>query len=198
MPQARVPIPVSVARKGVIPAAFLAALSGPLAYGTLERWEGNIKRVYADHLAGGLPTWCAGQTQGPAPGPVGTRLTDDYCRGVNKRTLLEYGYAILGCVEWRFLTPTRLVGLTIFAVNVGKAGACGSAAVREINAGRIVAGCRLLSTKPNGQPNWSYAGGRYVQGLQNRRLAESKLCLDGIIPAQGVTSWQTVLSKFSA
>lgn len=169
-------IPASLARKGAIPTALLAALTSPLAYTTLERMEGNILRVYADNLAGGVLTWCAGQTQGPAPGPAGTKLTDDQCREVNKLTLLEYGYAILGCVEWDYLSASRLISLTMFAVNVGKEGACGSRAVRLINAGQVLAGCDALARGPDGKPAWSYADGKYVQGLQNRRQGERKLC----------------------
>ncbi len=169
-------IPLALARKGAIPAALLAALTSPLAYTTLERWEGNVLRVYADNLAGGLPTWCAGQTQGPKPGPVGTKLTSDQCAEINKGTLLEYGYAVLGCVNWNFLSAKRLIALTVFAINVGKDGACGSQAVRQINAGNVLAGCDLLARTPSGAPNWSTAGGVYVPGLQNRRQAERKLC----------------------
>lgn len=168
-------IPPGLARKGAIPAVFLAALTGPLAVTTLERWEGNIKQVYADHLAGGLPTYCAGRTDWNAK--VGTKLTDDQCREVNKITLLEYGYAVLACVNWDYLGASRLVGLTIFAINVGKEGACGSRAVRLINAGQIAQGCDALARGPDGKPAWSYAGGQYVQGLQNRRQAERALCL---------------------
>lgn len=167
----------SLARKGAIPAALLAALTGPLAHQTLERWEGNIKHVYADHLAGGLPTYCAGRTDKAAV--VGTTLTDDQCREVNKTTLLEYGYAVLGCAAWAHLTPDRLVAITIFAVNVGKDGACNSRAVRLINTGQVQAGCHALATGPDGRPAWSYADGKYVQGLQNRRQAEKSLCLRG-------------------
>lgn len=170
-------IPASVLRKGAVPAALLAALSGPLAYGTLERWEGNVLHVYSDRLASGTPTFCAGRTDWTAP--VGAKLTSDQCREVNKVTLLQYGYAVLGCTEWRHLTDTRLVALTIFAVNVGVAGACGSQAIKQINAGNIVAGCNLISTRPDGLPNWSFSDGVYRQGLQNRRLAERDLCLKG-------------------
>lgn len=169
-------MPAALVRKGAIPAALLAALTSPLAYSTLERLEGNIKRVYADHLAGGIPTYCAGRTDWSAK--VGTPLTDDQCREVNKATLLEYGYAVLGCVSWDYLTARRLIGLTMFAVNVGKEGACGSAAVRAINAGRIAEGCKLLAFRYDGTPNWSYAGGKFVQGLHNRRKAERTLCED--------------------
>lgn len=169
-------IPVAVARKGLIPAALLAALTSPLAYTTLERWEGNVLQVYADHLAGGLPTYCAGRTDPKAV--VGTRLTSDQCQAINKTTLLEYGYHMLGCVSWDYLTAKRLIGLTVFAINVGKDGACSSQAVRQINAGNVVAGCNLIARTPDGRPNWSTAGGRYVQGLQNRRQAERALCLE--------------------
>lgn len=168
-------IPAAVLRKGAVPAALLAALTGPLAWSTLERWEGNVLRVYADNLAGGIPTYCAGRTDWKAP--VGARLTSDECREVNKTTLLEYGYAVLGCTEWSHLTTYRLVALTIFAINVGKAGACGSRAVRLINAGQYTEGCNAMARSPSGAPVWSYASGRYVQGLQNRRQAERSICL---------------------
>lgn len=169
-------LPARLAKKGVIPAVFLAALSSPLAYTTLSRWEGNILQVYADHLASGLPTFCAGRTDWSAP--IGAKLTSDECVEVNKITLLEYGYAVLDCVNWDYLSARRLIGLTMFAVNVGKAGACNSQAVRQINVGNIATGCYLIARTSSGAPNWSFAGGKYVQGLQNRRQAEAKLCAD--------------------
>lgn len=169
-------IPAGLLRRGAIPAAFMAALTGPLALSTLERFEGNVLEVYADKLAQGLPTYCAGATSKSAK--VGAKLTSDQCAEVNKTTILDYGYAVLSCTNWQHLTPTRLIGLTMFAINVGKDGACNSAAVRSINAGQIKAGCDLLAYRPNGQPNWSYAGTVFVQGLFNRRKAERVLCLD--------------------
>ncbi|MDH0704332.1 hypothetical protein N5D41_22915 [Pseudomonas toyotomiensis] len=164
-------------RGKLVPAALAAALASPLAYMTLERWEGNVLEVYADHLASGLPTYCAGRTDWNAT--VGTKLTSDQCVEINKGTLLEYGAAVLACTEWSNLTPKRLIGLTIFAINFGKSGACNSHAVKAINAGEISSGCNLIATKPNGQPNWSYSDGAYRQGLQNRRQAERTLCLAG-------------------
>lgn len=173
MPQ----LPANVARKGAIPVVLLAALTSPLAYTTLERWEGNVLEVYRDHLAGGIPTYCAGRTDWKAP--IGAKLTDDQCQEVNKTTLVEYGYAVLGCTSWDYLTARRLIGLTVFAINVGKAGACGSQAVRQINVGNVLAGCDLIARTPDGLPNWSTASGVYLQGLQNRRQAERVLCRDG-------------------
>jgi len=170
-------MPAGLLRKGAIPAALLAALTSPVAYHHLERWEGNVLHVYADNLANGLPTWCAGRTGRDAV--VGTKLTADDCRQVNKTTLLEYGYTVLGCANWDHLTASRLQALTLFAINVGKAGACNSRAVQLINMGQIEAGCNALARAPDGRPVWSYADGVYVQGLQNRRQAERTGCLGG-------------------
>lgn len=162
-------------RGKLVPAALAAALVSPFAVMELERLEGNILAVYADHLANGIPTRCAGDTNHDMP--VGTKLSSDQCREINAGTMLEYGSAVLACTDWDYLTPKRLIGLTLFAVNVGKSGACNSQAFKTINQGAIVAGCNLLARKPDGSPNWSNAGGRYVQGLQNRRQAERALCL---------------------
>lgn len=169
-------VPVEVLRKGAIPAVLAAALVSPFAINQLERWEGNILHVYADKLAYGIPTYCAGRTDWTAK--VGTKLTSDTCKEVNKITFIEYGYAVLACANWDYLGARRLVAMTMFAVNVGKEGACGSRAFRLINSGQVAEGCRAISTTPTGAPAWSFSGGRYVQGLQNRRKAEEALCLD--------------------
>lgn len=162
----------------LVPAALVAALVSGGSVAKLEQLEGNILAVYADNLAGGLPTRCAGDTNHTMP--VGTKLTADDCREINKLTMIKYGTSVLACTNWEHLNGDRLVGLTLFAINVGSSGACGAQSFKAINAGRIKEGCDLLARKPDGRPNWSNAGGRYVQGLQNRRQAERKLCLSGI------------------
>lgn len=162
----------------IVPAALVAALVSGGSVAKLEQLEGNVLHVYADSLANGLPTRCAGDTNHSMP--VGTKLTADDCREINKLTMIKYGASILACTKWEHLNGDRLAGLTLFAINVGPSGACGSQSFKAINAGRIQEGCNLLATKPNGKPNWSLASGRYVQGLQNRRQAERKMCLSGV------------------
>lgn len=168
-------MPAKILSRGAAGTALVAALTSPLAYNSLSQLEGNILHVYQDKLASNIPTYCAGRTDWKAP--IGARLTDDECREVNKVTLLEYGYAILSCTEWKFMTPARTVGLTLFAINIGKEGACGSQAVRQINAGNISRGCSLIAYKPDGSPNWSYSDGKFVPGLHNRRRVEYAFCL---------------------
>lgn len=141
----------------------------------MVRLEGNILSVYPDKMANGLPTFCAGRTDWTAK--TGTKLTGDFCRKVNTITLLEYGFSVLECANWDHMTPRRVVALTLFAINVGKAGACNSQAMKHINRGLVAQGCRLIAYTPSGKPNWSYAGGKYVPGLHNRRRFEAETCL---------------------
>ena len=166
--------PKSVLRKGAIPAALVAALGSGFAVTTLTEFEGNVNAVYPDKLAGGIPTYCAGRTDWKAP--IGTTITADDCKAVNLVTVWEYGYAVLECTKWDNLSGYRLIALTMFAINVGKVGACGSRAVTLINGGWIADGCRAMAFGPQGKPVWSYAGGVFVQGLHNRRKAEAALC----------------------
>lgn len=162
-------------RNTLPPLAFILALTSAPTLTLLTTLEGNILKVYPDKLAGGIPTYCAGKTDWKAP--VGKTFTSDQCDEVNRTTLLEYGFAVLECTTWSKLNPDRLVALTMFAINVGKQGACTSQAVKAINAGDIQGGCRLIAYKPSGAPNWSYAGGVFVRGLHNRRLIEYNLCI---------------------
>jgi lysozyme len=174
-------ISARLARKGAIPVAMMAALTSPLAYQKLDQFEGTIKVVYEDRLARNIPTFCAGRTDWTAV--PGTQLTDDFCKVVDKITLIQYGYEVFTCVEWRHLLgyPERIVGLTMFTINVGPTNACGSQAFKAINAGDIHKGCNLIAYKTNGRPNWSYANGVYVPGLYNRRRGETDLCLRGMV-----------------
>ena len=160
----------------IVPAALAAVLTSAASITLLEQLEGNILYVYPDKLAGGIPTYCAGKTDWKAP--IGKTFTSDQCKEVNKTTLISYGYKILECTKWEFLTPKRLTSLIMFGINVGTAAACNSQAVKLINTGQIKAGCRIIAYTPSNQPNWSYSGGKYVQGLHNRRIKEMNLCYE--------------------
>ena len=160
----------------VVPAALAAVLTAGSSVALLEKLEGNILHVYADPLARGIPTYCAGKTDWKAS--IGKTFTSDQCKEVNKTTVLKYGTSVLACTTWSHLTPRRLVGLTMFAINVGVSGACNSQAFKAINVGNIKTGCRLIAYKPSCDPNWSYAGGKFISGLHTRRVKEMVECLD--------------------
>ena len=150
-------------------------LGGAAILAGMHRWESQELTVYADQLAGGLPTYCSGRTQPPRP--VGERLTQTQCDAIDAQTATEYGRAVLACIPADKLDQNSFDAFTLFAINVGKSAACGSRAAQLMRTGNREAACKALARGPDGRPVWSYAGGVYVQGLQNRRQYETNWCL---------------------
>src|SRR5690606_6641495 len=100
----------------------------------MQLWEHQALVVYADKLAGNLPTYCSGRTVPTRP--VGQRIDKAECDAIDEGTALEYGRAILDCIPADRLDQNSFDALTLFAINVGKAGACGSRAARLMREGR--------------------------------------------------------------
>lgn len=155
-------------------------LASPALLDFLGKWEGRGQYVvYADKLAGGLPTVCKGITKWTSPYPVivGERWSPEKCAEVERRVTIETQTKLAACVKNKKITQNTFDALTSHAHNFGVGTTCASRAVRLINAGNIAAGCNALAWGDNGRKVWAYADGKYVQGLHNRRLAEVKLCL---------------------
>lgn len=148
----------------------------------LGKWEGEAQyTVYADKLAGGLPTVCKGITRFTSPYPVivGERWSPEKCEEVENSVVLETQKNLAQCIKVE--VPQEVFdALTSHAHNFGWPSTCNSQTVKEINKGNYEKGCNLLSHKPNGSPNWSYIDGVFYRGLYNRRLDEEKLCLSGL------------------
>ena len=49
--------------------------------------------------------------------------------------------------------------------------------ILRIHRAYLQAGCRAISARPDGSPNWSNVGPTFYRGLHARRLDETKLCL---------------------
>jgi len=158
-------------------ATVLAA--SPALMDFLGRWEGQGQYVvYADKLAGGLPTVCKGITKHTSQYPivVGERWSPKKCRAEEERIVLETQINLQRCVTHP--VPQGVWDkLTSHAHNFGWPKTCGSESVAAINAGDLERGCDLLAYKPDGSPNWSHVGEQYIQGLHNRRKAERAECL---------------------
>lgn len=148
----------------------------------LGTWEGEAQyTVYPDKLAGGLPTVCKGITRHTSPYPVvvGEVWSKEKCREVEEKVVLDTQRKLRECIN--YLVPQQVFdALTSHAHNFGWPSTCNSQSVKEINKGNIEKGCDLLAYRPDGSPNWSYAEGKFVQGLHNRRIAERELCLSGL------------------
>ena len=140
--------------------------------------------VYADALAGGIATACGGITKHTSPVPVvvGEYWSAEKCAEVSRMVTERTQLALLDCVHVRISQPV-FDAFSSHAHNFGVAQTCASRALALVNAGRTAEGCDALAHAPDGKtPVWSYADGKYVRGLYNRRLAERAMCLRGLEP----------------
>ncbi|WP_339898263.1 hypothetical protein [uncultured Gilvimarinus sp.] len=168
----------SVAKGG---GALAIASVGLLAF--LGLWEGDEQHtVYADSLAGGLPTVCRGLTRHITDTPivVGETWTEEQCRLEERKAVEKVQTRLLTCFDE---LPSQSVfdAATSHAWNFGVGKTCGSDSMKAWNAGQTSVGCLLLFDDGTGKPNWSYVktadGFKFVQGLQNRRRDEFSLCM---------------------
>lgn len=157
----------------------------------LHTWEGRPNTVYADKLAAGLPTVCAGITKHVTDVPiiVGDYWPDLKCDEIEALVITKTQVKLASCIK----VPVVQFIFDAFSSmghNVGVGGVCASRALGLINAGRTAEGCNAISRAESGRPVWSYVtkDGKetFVQGLFNRRLAETAMCLQGVGGASGV------------
>lgn len=157
-------------------AAVVVASASLVAF--LHTWEGTGRTVYADKLAGGLPTACNGITKHVSPYPVvvGDVWSEARCAEVLSTVIEGDQNALAKCFK-RPPTQNQFDAYSSHAHNFGVRRTCASVAMGLHNAGKPDVACLSLAFSPDGSPNWSEAGGKFVQGLHNRRKAEMNLCL---------------------
>lgn len=153
---------ISPARAVTTGAATALIIATPF----VAQWEGVKTAPYADQLAGGLMTVCAGETR------VEMRVyTQAECMAMLESALAEN----LDIVRRYVTVPTTPeidAALISFIHNVGAGAFQRSTLLKRLNSGDYRGACDELL-------RWNKAGGRYVQGLANRREAERGLCLKG-------------------
>ena len=168
-----------------IAGSLVLASAGTL--GLLHKWEpakGSTDAhlvVYADKLANGLPTVCAGITKHVATVPVivGEKWTEEKCRQQEEQALSKVQSQLVMC--FKVLPPQSVFdAATSHAWNFGLNATCKSQAMKQWNLTNWKQGCRLIAFDYSGNPNWSYADGKFVQGLHNRRIDEMKTCLKDV------------------
>jgi len=155
----------------------------------LALWEGGGQdgmTVYADKLAGGLPTACYGITKHVTDVPVivGEYWPKEKCDRVMSVAVTKVQLKLLSCLTHQPPQPV-FDAISSHAWNFGYPKTCSSNSVSHINEGDYSTGCNLLATTYSGKPNWSYVttvnGKVFIQGLYNRRQAErDNLCLAGL------------------
>ncbi len=165
---------VAASLAGIVLAGGLI-VGRPQLVAALQTVEGSPTVVYADKLAYGIPTVCGGFTDWKLR--VGQAYDRAFCDKLDQKTAIEYGLHVAECVGVENLNQSSLDAMTLFAVNVGKAGACGSRAAQLLRAKKHDDGCRAISRGPNGQRVWITSGGKPRKGLANRRDFETAWCL---------------------
>lgn len=158
-----------MARPRVRIAATAAVMAATAAF--VAPWEGLFTRPYRDIV--GVVTVCYGETEG-------VKMTDaprtpQQCKDMLANKLPRYYGEIAQCwgqdVEDILSTEER-IAYTSGAYNFGSGAFCKSSMVRMLKVNDRVGACHALRL-------YNRAGGRVVKGLDNRRRAEEKLCLQG-------------------
>ena len=177
---------------------YIPHLGGSLVLGSaallafLGTWEGAAQyTVYADKLAGGLPTVCKGLTRHVTTTPiiVGERWSADKCQREETAALQRVQTALAQC--FKVLPPQYVFdAASSHAWNFGHPSTCTSLAMNSFNRGDWATGCRRLSVSDAGRPVWSFTsrtdpktGAKvytFIQGLANRRQAETSFCSKGL------------------
>lgn len=170
--------------------SLMLASAALLAF--LGTWEGAAQyTVYADKLAGGLPTVCKGLTRHVTTTPiiVGERWSADKCQREETAALQRVQMALGQC--FKVLPPQYVFdAASSHAWNFGHPSTCTSLAMASFNRGDWATGCRRLSMSDAGRPVWSFTSRTdpktgikvytFIQGLADRRQAETSFCNQGL------------------
>lgn len=144
---------------------LLGAISAALVSGAVL-WEGTRYTPYEDVV--GVLTVCQGYTGSDIV--RGKRYTPQECNTYLEKELKIHGTGVLNCVKVP-LKQHQYDAFTLFAYNVGVNAFCTSNTVlKPLNQGNYATACA-------GMLKWTYAGGKYYQGLANRRQYEYKMCM---------------------
>ena len=147
---------------------FISAIGAVLISG-VTLWEGTRYVPYKDVT--GIPTVCQGYTGKEVV--VGKTYSKEECNVLLRKALKEHAEGMLECVKVE-LTQNEFNAYTMFTYNVGVGAFCKSSLLKKLNNNDRIGAC-------NGLLAWSYAGGKYVQGLNNRRQYERNLCLSDYV-----------------
>lgn len=129
-------------------------------------FEGKRNDPYADLI--GKMTVCYGETRVEM-----RRYTDAECSDMLADGLADFAGPVLARNPELKGHDPQLAAAVSLAYNIGPANYNRSTVARRFSAGQWRQACDAFLS-------WSYAGGRQVPGLLNRRKAERAMCLRGV------------------
>lgn len=127
-------------------------------------FEGDVRHAYPD--VNGEITICYGDTQDVKKGEVDTQAE---CTARLQTQLAAAETYIRPCIKVT-TGPHTMAAMVDFAYNAGSGAFCRSSMAVDLNAGRHTQACSDLL-------KYVYSQGKVYAGLQRRRVAEQKLCL---------------------
>ncbi len=154
-----------VAGKGKLIAtvgAATAAILTPL----VAAWEGKSNDPYRDIV--GVMTVCYGETR-----TAMRRYTNAECTDMLDEALAGFAAPVLTRNPELRGHPNQLAAAISLSYNIGGQAYARSTVAKRFSAGDWGAAC-------NGFLAWTYAGGKQVKGLLNRRRDERLICLRGL------------------
>ena len=162
------------------------ALGTAAVVSIIAMWEGGktldgSSVVYADKLADGIPTVCNGITRHVTATPiiVGERWPAEKCQREESAAIAKVQVQLERC--FGPVPPQKVFdAATSFAWNVGVSAACKSVAMQFFRAGDWRTGCNRMARALSGKRVWVFSGGKFRQGLANRRDFEARYCLGGV------------------
>lgn len=173
-----------------IAGSIVIAAASLLAF--VSNWEGDSLPVYADKLAGGLPTVCNGHT-----GPdvrLGDVWTKEQCDAILVKDVQGHGAGVLACIPVA-INQHEYEAYASLAYNLGVGAVCGSSIPGKLARGENVQACNTIRqfnkvrdrTKPKVK-NKRTGKMEYplipIRGLTLRRNAEAERCLQPIDSTQ--------------
>ncbi|MEO1950876.1 lysozyme [Thioclava sp.] len=150
--------------------AAVLAVGVPLT----AKWEGLVNDAHWDRF-GQVYDICHGDTQiDGRPVRPGDHKTDAECTAMLQSRWAEFYTGMLRIAPPMQQAPVEVqAAVTSWAYNVGLGNAAKSTLAKKLRARDWRGACNEL-------PKWTRSGGRFLQGLLNRRLDERKLCLSGL------------------
>lgn len=146
--------------------AMIGAPAAALLIGTVAAWEGKRNDPYFDIV--NVQTVCFGETRVKM-----RRYTDAECEDMLAEGLTDFAGPVLARNPELRGRPNQLAAAVSLSYNIGSAAYRKSTVAKRFSAGDFRGACNAFLS-------WSYAGGRQVKGLLNRRNAERAICLRGL------------------
>lgn len=156
----------------------IASLATLIAF--IAAYEGFSESAYLDIV--GIPTICYGETKNVKMGDTKTKAE---CDAMLVSRIQEFNEELNQCIKTE-VPDTFRIAMVSLAYNNGTKAVCSSSIPKKIAAGDLVGACKTL-TEFNGvcvkrdPVTKKCLEKKIIKGLVNRRTAEYKICVTGLL-----------------